>query len=71
MTTVNRGTGKIQLLLQHKLLQQQPVIQSQSGVGLQSTDTGKNTASITTQTSTTTACNTESKWCRTTVNRHR
>lgn len=29
----------LQLLLQHKLLQQQPVIQSQSGVGLQSTET--------------------------------
>jgi hypothetical protein len=26
---------RLQLLLQHKLLQQQPVIQSQSGVGLQ------------------------------------
>jgi hypothetical protein len=31
--------------------------------------TGKNTASITIQTSTTTACNTESKWWRTSVNR--
>jgi hypothetical protein len=31
--------------------------------------TGKITASITIQTSTTTVCNTESKWCRTTVNR--
>jgi hypothetical protein len=30
---------RLQLLLQHKLLQQQPVIQSQSGVGLQSTET--------------------------------